>query len=53
MARRGSSKCSARSYPERSQTKNLNKGISLGKEENEEENVSRRTVGLIDNDVCI
>ena len=46
MARRGSSKRSAIAIQNGAKKKgNLNKGISLGKEENEEENVSRRTVG--------
>ena len=44
MAHRGSSKRSAIAI-QNGAKKNLNKGISLGKEENEEENVSRRTVG--------
>ena len=46
MARRGSSKRSAIATQNGAKKKKiLNKGISLGKEENEEENVSRRTVG--------
>ena len=44
MACRGSSKRSAIAI-QNGAKKKLNKGISLGKEENEEENVSRRTVG--------
>ena len=52
MARRGSSKRSAIAIQNGAKKKILNKGISLGKEENEKECI-KKDCWLIDNDVCI